>query len=516
MLTQPFAEALAEAEQIIAGAPHVKSERDLAEGHDYLAGSIQASLRLAWAYQRDFPYFVQSTGPYTKMGLDNPDTLYFHAYLRDDAEYVVTGTRGTHRRPELPGAQGRLHPRRGARQPERVRRPGDRRSPATARFEFRLGPGKARARATSPSARARPCSSCARCTATGPPSAAAPSASTGADQAGCAPPPATDTATAAKRYAVAGKLLLSRLRTFLAFPEWFYLNEPVNTLTPPRATPGGLATQFSSAGHFDLADDEAMIVTVPAAAKETAPYQGIQLGSMWYVSLDYINHQTSLTADQARIDPDGRMRFVISERNPGVANWLELTGHGRGYVQLRWQRLTRDLGPDDGPDGRGRPVRRTPGTAAVPRQRAGVGTPVAGAHRRPPGRDRREDARADAAADKVVVVAGVGPGLGRSIALASAREGADVVLAARTAARLDEVAKEVDRARTARAGRPHRPGGRRGGGTAGGARRTTRSGGWTRWSTTRWRCRRSRNCGVVGLDARAEPASTPTSSPRCG
>jgi NAD(P)-dependent dehydrogenase (short-subunit alcohol dehydrogenase family) len=45
--------------------------------------------------------------------------------------------------------------------------------------------------------------------------------------------------------------------------------------------------------------------------------------------------------------------------------------------------------------------------------------------------------------DKVVVVAGVGPGLGRSIALASARAGADVVLAARTASRLDDVAKEV-------------------------------------------------------------------------
>src|SRR6202047_1796506 len=95
MLTRAFAEALAEAEKIIAGAPHISSEQDLAEGYDYLAGSIQASLRLAWAYQRDFPYFVASTGPYTKMGLDNPDTLYFHTYLRDDAEYVVTGRRGS-------------------------------------------------------------------------------------------------------------------------------------------------------------------------------------------------------------------------------------------------------------------------------------------------------------------------------------------------------------------------------------------------------------------------------------
>ena len=346
-LTQPFAQALAEAEQIIAGAPHVKSERDLAEGHDYLAGSIQASLRLAWAYQRDFPYFVQSTGPYSKMGLDNPDTLYFHAYLRDDAEYVVTGTRGTTADLSFQVLKGDYTP---VEVPDSLSAFDDRAIEigGDGRFEFRLGPGKA-----------------------GPgyftlgPGAAMLlvrevysdwAAERGGtiriyrpDQAGHAPPPATDTATAAKRYAVAGKMLLSRLRTFLAFPEWFYLNEPANTMTPPRATPGGLATQFSSAGHFDLGDDEALIVTVPAAAKETAPYQGIQLGSMWYISLDYVNHQTSLTADQAAIDPDGRMRFVISERDPGVANWLERTGHDRGYVQIRWQRLTRDLEPEDGP-----------------------------------------------------------------------------------------------------------------------------------------------------------------------
>src|SRR5215475_14407171 len=56
VLTRPFAEALAEAEKIIAAAPHVKSERDLAEGLDYLAGSAQACLHLAWSYSRDFPF----------------------------------------------------------------------------------------------------------------------------------------------------------------------------------------------------------------------------------------------------------------------------------------------------------------------------------------------------------------------------------------------------------------------------------------------------------------------------
>ncbi len=46
--------------------------------------------------------------------------------------------------------------------------------------------------------------------------------------------------------------------------------------------------------------------------------------------------------------------------------------------------------------------------------------------------------------EKVVVISGVGPALGTALALRCARDGADLVLAARTADRLDEVAKQVD------------------------------------------------------------------------
>ena len=90
----------------------------------------------------------------------------------------------------------------------------------------------------------------------------------------------------------------------------------------------------------------ALVITVP---RGDAPYLGFQLGTVWYTSLDYADHQTSLNGHQAQVDPDGMIRLVVSEKDPGVANWIERLGHDRGYLQFRWQRLSRELTKEDGP-----------------------------------------------------------------------------------------------------------------------------------------------------------------------
>ncbi len=331
MYAQPLLDAIAEAEKLVRDAPHIESEADLLEGLQYLAGGIAACVHLAFDYDRDHPFLQSGTGPFTKIGLDNPDTLYFGTRVRAGHEYVVTGTRGTTTDLSFQLLGGEYT---DANVPDSETAFDDRRLDIApdGSFEWCFTPaGNAQLvirEVYNDWSAQRGNVAIAR-----------------ADTTGTAPPPLTNEIIE-KRWATAGKQLVQRIRTWLQFPQWFYTNLPVNTMVAPRLTPGGLATQFSSAGHFDLADDQALVITLPVT---DAPYLGFQLGSLWYISLDYINHQTSLNGTQAQADPDGKIRMVVSERNPGITNWVETTGHRKGFLQFRWQRVSRDLGEADGP-----------------------------------------------------------------------------------------------------------------------------------------------------------------------
>ncbi len=97
---------------------------------------------------------------------------------------------------------------------------------------------------------------------------------------------------------------------------------------------GALAGQFYYEGVYDLKDDEALIVESPVPAK--CEYRSLILTNELYETTDWVNNHSSLNDTQARPDADGRLRIVVSARDPGVANWMDTAGHPSGVIQGRW------------------------------------------------------------------------------------------------------------------------------------------------------------------------------------
>lgn len=97
---------------------------------------------------------------------------------------------------------------------------------------------------------------------------------------------------------------------------------------------GALGGQFYYEGVYDLKDDEALIIDSPVPA--TCHYRSLILTNELYETTDWYNNHSSLNADQAPPDADGRLRIVVSAKDPGVRNWLDTAGYGKGMIQGRW------------------------------------------------------------------------------------------------------------------------------------------------------------------------------------
>jgi len=85
---------------------------------------------------------------------------------------------------------------------------------------------------------------------------------------------------------------------------------------------------------FKLRDDEALIVETELP--EDCRYWNFQLVDTYWRTMGGHSQFNSINAHQGRIDGDGRFRFVVSARDPGVPNWLDSMGHETGFVYGRW------------------------------------------------------------------------------------------------------------------------------------------------------------------------------------
>lgn len=145
-------------------------------------------------------------------------------------------------------------------------------------------------------------------------------------------PPAVRTEAEIAAHAV--QLMKQAIPYWLQYDNQFVFSLPANHVAPPtiRSTGWGLL----SMGHFDLSDNEALLVTIDSLG---AKYVGFQLANPWGVAVEYTNRTGSLNIRQARPNRDGTYTYVISVRDPGVYNWLDPSGLNAGIFNIRWQNL---------------------------------------------------------------------------------------------------------------------------------------------------------------------------------
>ena len=115
-----------------------------------------------------------------------------------------------------------------------------------------------------------------------------------------------------------------------------------NVFTDPSSNASFLATQLQSAGYFQLADDQAMVLTV---TPNRAGYFVAPVTNDWTISGNYWDQQTSLNNTQAKPNPDGSYTLVVSPTQPTLAgdtsvwNWVSTGGLNQGTMAIRFQSL---------------------------------------------------------------------------------------------------------------------------------------------------------------------------------
>ncbi len=323
---------------------------DVLEGYRYVGQLLSIASELYFEADPEHPRFAPIVSPARKLQGDNPDAIYHYARIRGDRRYRVSGTIGrecytsftVHGRAADGGMAGPLL--------------GDFNQQAfdvgaDGRYAFVLGASGEEG----VDFELHPDAHCLivrsyfelPVSAQNDPDVSVRIDIECLDDVG-PPPPLSDEAFAARmeegiaqlRQATLGQTPLSEA------PKVPFVSQVPNDVATPYSfrdsglpVPGAADIVYSM-GRWDLAPDQALVMTgtLPRGA-----FANVMLWNQHMQTLEYRNRTSSLNAAQIELEGDGSYRIVISERDPGVPNWLDTGGHPRGSIFWRF------LLPDEDP-----------------------------------------------------------------------------------------------------------------------------------------------------------------------
>ena len=113
------------------------------------------------------------------------------------------------------------------------------------------------------------------------------------------------------------------------------LDKPVNMFdfVIDRDTDGALRNQVYIMGHFNLQDDEGLLIDVDLGG---AAYFIAPITNLWGTTNDIVHENGSLNLTQMKRDSDGAVRLLVSRKDPGIWNWLDTNDMQDGIMTLRW------------------------------------------------------------------------------------------------------------------------------------------------------------------------------------
>lgn len=273
-----------------------------------------------------FPAFYKPTHETVKVMSDNPDAIHWMATIRDDAEYVLHGTRGTGPRimfTTLARREGGGMVQQSGLDTKGLEVAPDGSFTIHVGREWRGGnwlelqPGAqsllVRALFTDRASEVPPM---VRLEEVG----------------GSGAPPPLDAATMAARLDMARMVGLGTVHSVDRYAEELRGNPPNSFVDKPAGWGAGDPGVAYLHGAWRLRPDEALVIDIVPGE---CSFWNFQVNNRWAESLDYLHRPAHINARSAVTGADGSIRAILAARDPALPNWIDSEGHLEGTMLVR-------------------------------------------------------------------------------------------------------------------------------------------------------------------------------------